>query len=284
MPDISPLAAVDPHATLADDVKIGPFCHVGPKVTLGPGTRLISNASVLGRTTLGENNIVWPGAVLGGDPQDLKFQGEDSQVVIGSHNEFRECVTIHKGTANDHGITKVGDHNLIMAYAHLGHDCIVGNHCIIANTVQLAGHVCFEDHVVIGGGSAVHHFVTLGQHAFIGGFTRVLQDPPPFMITEGSPSAVRGVNTTGLLRRGFSHETISNLKDAWKRLYRRSAAGRAGRTATVLEDLEDAYPHDACVLDLVAHIRRSTEGVYGRYREGQRRDDPRAKRPRVAGQ
>ena len=285
MPDIHPLAAVDPQATLADDVKIGPFCHVGPKVTLGAGTRLVSNATIVGRTTMGENNIVWPGAVLGGDPQDLKFQGEDSRLTIGSHNEFRECATIHKGTANDHGITKVGDHNLIMAYAHLGHDCVVGNHCIIANTVQLAGHVLIEDHVVIGGGSAVHHFVTLGQHAFIGGFTRVLQDPPPFMVTEGSPSAVRGVNSTGLTRRGFSPESIAHLKDAWKRLYRRRGQkGQAGSTTAALESLEDAYPHDASVQALIAHIRRANGGVFGRYREGLRRDDPRARRPRTAGQ
>ena len=125
---------------------------------------------------------------------------------------------------------------------------------------------------------------SLGQHAFIGGFTRVLQDPPPFMVTEGSPSAVRGVNSTGLTRRGFNKETIGNLKDAWKRLYRRSAAGKAGRTATALEDLEDAYPHDGCVQALIAHIRRSNQGVFGRYREGLRRDNPRTKRPRVAGQ
>ncbi len=278
MPDIHPLAVVDPKAVLADDVRVGPFCHVGPKVTLGSGTRLVSHVTVIGRTSLGENNTVWPQAVLGGDPQDLKFQGEDSQLLIGSHNEIRESVTIHKGTANDHGLTSVGDHNLIMAYAHLGHDCIVGNHCIIANAVQCAGHVCFEDHVVVGGATAVHHFTTLGQHAFIGGMTRAVNDVPPFMVAEGNPSIVRGVNTTGLSRRGFSPETIAALKDGWKRLYRGKNNGGAGTTATALEDLEDAYPHDACVLALVAHIRRSAQGIHGRYREGLRRDNAWAKR------
>lgn len=275
MPDIHPLAVVDPQATLGEGVRIGPFCTVGPKATLGANTRLISHVSIVGRTTLGENNTVWPNAVLGGDPQDLKFGGEDSQLVIGSHNEIRESVTIHKGTANDHGLTTVGDHNLIMAYAHLGHDCILGNHCIIANTVQFAGHVKIEDHVVVGGGSAVHHYTTLGQHAFIGGFTRCINDIPPFMVAEGNPYAIRGVNSTGLSRRGFSDDTIAALKDAWKRLYRRKNTGSAGTTAAALEALEDAYPHDACILALVAHIRRSAEGTFGRYRESFRHDNPR---------
>lgn len=275
MPEIHPLAVVDPQAKLADDVRVGPFCSVGPKATLGSGTRLVSHVTIVGRTTLGENNTVWPNAVLGGDPQDLKFQGEDSRLVIGDHNEIRECVTIHKGTANDHGITTVGDHNLIMAYAHLGHDCILGNHIVIANAVQFAGHVCVEDHVIIGGATAIHHFATLGQHAFVGGMTRAINDCPPFMIAEGNPAIVRGVNSTGLTRRGFTTESIANLKDAWKRLYRRTATGKAGQTASALEDLEDAYPHDACVLALVAHVRRSAEGVYGRYREGLRKDNPR---------
>jgi UDP-N-acetylglucosamine acyltransferase len=279
MPDIHPLAFVDPKAQLADDVRVGPFCHLGPKVRLGSGCRLVSHVTITGRTTLGENNTVWPQAVLGGDPQDLKFDGEDSQLTLGSHNEIRESVTIHKGTANDHGVTTVGDHNLIMAYAHLGHDCILGNHCVIANAVQFAGHVKVEDHVIIGGASAVHHFATLGQHAYIGGMTRCIHDMPPFMIAEGNPAIVRGVNSVGLTRRGFSPDSLAALKDAWKRLYRSKNAGGAGRTKTALDALEDAYPHDACILALVAHIRRSsTEGVHGRYREGLRKDNAWARR------
>ncbi|MEM6460148.1 MAG: acyl-[acyl-carrier-protein]--UDP-N-acetylglucosamine O-acyltransferase, partial [Planctomycetota bacterium] len=171
--------------------------------------------------------------------------------------------------------TTVGSHNLIMAYAHLGHDCILGDHIVIANAVQFAGHVCVEDHVVVGGATAVHHYSTLGQHAFVGGMTRCINDVPPFMIAEGNPASVRGVNSVGLTRRGFSDDTVSHLKDAWKRLYRRTATGRAGQTASALEDLEDAYPHDACILALVAHVRRSTRGSYGRYRESLRHDNPR---------
>ena len=272
MPDIHPLAYVDPKAILAEDVRVGPFCNVGPKAVLGPGTRLVSHVTIVGRTTLGENNTVWPQAVLGGDPQDLKFDGEDSQLIIGSHNEIRESVTIHKGTANDHGVTTVGDHNLIMAYAHLGHDCILGDHCVIANAVQFAGHVKVEDHVIIGGASAVHHFATLGQHAYIGGMTRCIHDMPPFMIAEGNPAVVRSVNSVGLTRRGFPPDTIAALKDAWKRLYRARNAGGAGQTAAALEALEDAYPHDACVLALVAQLRRTATGTHGRYREAQRKD------------
>ncbi|MEO1236425.1 MAG: acyl-ACP--UDP-N-acetylglucosamine O-acyltransferase [Planctomycetota bacterium] len=278
MPDLHPSAVVDPRAQLADDVRVGPFCVVGPKARLGAGTRLVSHVSIVGRTTLGENNTVWPHAVLGGDPQDLKFDGEDSQLVIGSHNEIRESVTIHKGTANDHGVTRVGDHNLVMAYAHLGHDGTVGNHCVIANAVQFAGHVVVEDHAVVGGATAVHHFVTLGQHCFLGGMTRVVADVPPFMVAEGNPAAIRRVNSTGLARRGFDADTVRHLKDAWKRLYGRRAQGHAGQTASALEDLEDAYPHDACVLALVAHVRRSARGTFGRYRESLRGDDPQTNR------
>ena len=276
MSEIHPLAVVDPQAQIGEGVRIGPFCYVGPKVKIGAGCRLISHVTIVGHTILGEDNTIWPNAALGGDPQDLKFGGEDSQLKIGNHNVIRECATIHKGTANDHGLTAVGDHNLIMAYAHLGHDCILGNHCIIANNVQFAGHVCVEDHVVVGGGSAVHHFATLGQHAFIGGFTRCISDIPPFMITEGTPMVVRGVNSVGLTRRGFSKDTVAALKDAWKRLYRSRANGKAGNTAAALQALEDAYPHDACILALAAHIRRSAQGVYGRYREGLRKDNPRS--------
>ncbi|MEM7626916.1 MAG: acyl-ACP--UDP-N-acetylglucosamine O-acyltransferase [Planctomycetota bacterium] len=275
MPEIHPLAVVDPKATLGEGVRIGPFCQVGPKAILGAGTRLVSHVNIMGRTTLGENNTVWPNAVLGGDPQDLKFGGEDSQLVIGSHNEIRESVTLHKGTENDHGITTVGDHNLLMAYCHLGHDGIIGNHCVIANSVNFAGHVKVEDHVIIGGGAAVHHYSTIGQHAFIGGFTRCVNDIPPFMVTEGSPYTVRGVNSIGLSRRGFSADTIAALKDAWKRLYRAKNNGRAGNTVAALQALEDAYPHESCILALAAHIRRSAEGSFGRYRESFRHDNPR---------
>ncbi|MEM9021352.1 MAG: acyl-ACP--UDP-N-acetylglucosamine O-acyltransferase, partial [Planctomycetota bacterium] len=169
MPTIHPTAIVEHGAELGEGVIIGPCCHVAGGAVIGSGTELKANACIYGRTTIGQQCIIWPGAVLGGDPQDLKFDGEDSRLVIGDRNEVREHVTIHKGTDADTGVTTLGDDNLIMAYAHIAHDCEVGSHCILTNTVQLAGHVVVEDHAAIGGASAVHHFVTIGAYAFVAG-------------------------------------------------------------------------------------------------------------------
>ena len=273
MPEIHPSAVVDPGARLADDVTIGPLCYVGPRVTLGAGTKLISSVNVIGRTTLGENNTLWPTCVIGGDPQDLKFTGEDSTVVIGDGNEFREGVTIHKGTANDHGTTTVGNNNLIMAYTHVAHDCRLGNNIVVANSVQFAGHVHVQDHVVIGGLTALHHFVTVGRHAFIGGMTRVLQDVPLYMVLEGNPAEIRGLNLIGLRRRGFTDESVQHIKDAYRRLFGPRMKRGVGRTADALSALDDAYPHDPHITELCAFMRRSDEGVHGRYLEAERRDN-----------
>ncbi len=274
MPEIHPSSVIERGAELADDVYVGPFCHVGPRVCVGPGTRLIGHVTVLGRTTMGEGNVVWPGAVIGGDPQDLKFDGEDSELVIGDHNDIRECVTIHKGTANDRGLTRIGDANLIMAYTHVGHDCVLGDHTVIANAVQLAGHIAIEDHASIGGATAIHHFVTIGSYAYVGGMTRIVQDVPPFMIVEGNPSRVRGVNVIGLKRHRFSQETEARLKDAWRKLYRNAhEQSGVGSTGAALAALEAAYPDDGHIAMLLDAVRRSAAGIHGRYREAHRADN-----------
>jgi UDP-N-acetylglucosamine acyltransferase len=274
MPTIHPTSVIAEGAELAEDVVVGPFCYVGPAVRIGVGTKLTSHVSVYGRTTLGENNTVWPQVTLGGDPQDLKFHGEDSQLIIGDYNDIRENVTIHKGTENDQGKTIVGDHNLIMAYVHLGHDCVVGSHVVIANSVQLAGHIHIEDFASIGGATAIHHFVTVGQYAYIGGMTRIVADVPPFMIVEGNPSRVRGVNAIGLKRHGFDEAAEEGLKIAWRRLYRGSYDGQSvGKTSDALATLIEQHPDDPCINRLVQFIQRSQQGVHGRYREGLRRDD-----------
>ena len=281
MPEIHPSAVVDPSAELGEDVVVGPLCYVGPKVTLGRGTRLIANVTVIGRSTLGEDNTLWPTCVIGADPQDLKFEGEDSEVRIGDCNEFREGVTIHKGTANDEGLTRLGDHNLVMAYTHVAHDCILGNRNVIANSVQFAGHCVVEDHVTVGGLSAIHHFTTLGRHSFVGGMTRVVADVPPFMILDGSPSEVRGLNIVGLRRRGFTDESVRNLKDAYRRLFGARLQTGVGKTADALRALDDAYPHDPHILELCAFIRRSEDvGRFGRYREGLRGDNRWTNKPK----
>ncbi len=274
MPTIHDSSVVEDGATLAEDVVIGPFCRVGPQTTLGPGTRLVSHVCVLGRTTLGTDNTVWPFTTLGADPQDLKFKGEDSELIIGDHNDIRENVTIHKGTHNDQSVTTVGDHNLIMAYAHLGHDCVVGNHTVICNGVQFAGHVHIDDHATVGGATACHHFVTIGQYAYVGGMTRIVYDVPPFMIAEGNPSRIRGVNAIGLKRHGFSPDDEKCLKEAWKVLFKRASEDTGGASFTALDELDAQYNGNWMVKALTDAIRKSTlNGAHGRYREGLRKDN-----------
>jgi len=273
MPTIHPSSVVENGAQLADNVFIGPFCRVGPRATLGTGTRLVSHVCVLGRTTLGEHNTVWPFTTLGADPQDLKFRGEDSELIIGDHNDIRENVTIHKGTANDEGVTRVGDHNLIMAYAHIGHDCVIGDHTIISNGVQFAGHVHVHDHAVVGGATACHHFVTIGKYAYVGGMTRIVADVPPFMIAEGNPSRIRGVNAIALKRHGFSQQDEDRLKHAWKLLFKKASENAGGASSSAIGELEKLYGDDWMIRDLLLAIRRSAQGVHGRYREGLRKDN-----------
>lgn len=274
MSHIHPTAIIDPKAQIADDAQIGPYCHIGPHVTLGPGTRLVGHVTILGHTTLGSHNTVWPFATLGGDPQDLKFRGEPSRLIVGDQNVIRESVTIHLGTENGGGVTTVGSDNLIMVGTHVAHDCIIGNHIVLANAVHLAGHIVIEDQVVVSGASGVHHYVTLGQYAFIGGMTRIVHDAPPFMIVEGNPSTVRGVNTIGLNRHQFPEATVDRLKDAYRRLFRRGQDdGAAPTVAQNLARLEADYPDDECISVLIEFIRRSSIGLFGRYLESQRTDD-----------
>lgn len=274
MPVIHPTATVERGATLGEGVIVGPYCHVGPNATLGKGTELKSGACIYGHTTLGEQNIVWPGAVLGGDPQDLKYAGEDSRLTIGDRNEIREHVTIHKGTDADTGVTTLGDDNLIMAYAHIAHDCVIGSHVVITNTVQLAGHVLVEDHAAIGGASAVHHFVTIGAYAFVAGMTRVVHDVPPFMFVEGNPAKVRAVNAVAVHRHGLSTDTLHALKHAWRLLYKNIAEGEGiGHTEQALAELKQAYPDHPQVQRVIAAVEHATAGTHGRYRESLRRDE-----------
>lgn len=280
MSRIHPSAVVEPGARIAPDAQIGPMCFVGSRATLGPGSRLISHVAVLNRTTLGEGNTVWPGAVLGADPQDLKFHGEPSRLIIGDFNEIREGATLHIGTENGGGVTRVGDHNLIMVAAHIAHDCVIASHTVISNQVQLAGHVTVGDHAVIAGLTGIHHFVSIGDFAFVGGMSRVIHDVPPFMITEGHPGRVRGVNQTLLTRHRFPGETVDRLREAYKLLYRNAEEGAPNRTAQGLALLAERYPHDPCVMQLVQFVRNTTLGIHGRFRESERPDNPRGSAPR----
>lgn len=273
MPTIHPTAIIEKGATLGEAVAIGPFCHVGPGVTIGEGTELKASVCVYGKTSIGSQCVVWPGAVLGGDPQDLKYAGEDSQLRIGDRNEIREHVTIHKGTDADTGVTTLGDDNLIMAYAHIAHDCAIGNHVVITNTVQLAGHVLVEDHAAIGGASAVHHFVTIGAYGFVAGMTRVVHDVPPYMFVEGNPARVRAVNSVAVQRHKLGKPALDALKHAWRLLYRNIAENEGiGHTDAALAELKQAYPDQPQVQRVIESVQRSTAGTFGRYRESLRKD------------
>ncbi len=282
MPTVHPTSIIEDGADLADDVTVGPFCHIGPHAVIGEGTTLRSHVVVCGHTTLGCHNDVWPGAVLGGAPQDLKYAGEPTRVVIGDYNDIRECVTIHRGTRKGEGLTTVGSHNLLMAYSHVGHDCTLGDHLTIANAIQFAGHVLIEDHAVIGGATAIHHFTTIGQYSFIGGMTRVVKDVPPFMKVEGNPARVRMYNDVGLVRHGFEPTTIAAIKDAYRRLFRNKPGRNGGgddeepTNGSILESaagLERDYPDNWAVKALVENIRHSAAGIHGRYREAARKDN-----------
>jgi len=220
---IHPTALVDPGAQIAEDVSIGPFSVVGPAVSIDAGSVLESHVVIGGRTSIGRDNHFHPFCSIGGVPQDKKYGGEDTALVIGDGNTIRECCTLNLGTVQGGGVTRIGSDNWIMAYAHIAHDCSVGDHTILANNATLAGHVTIGDWVILGGMSAVHQFCSVGAHAMAAGGSIVLRDLPPYVICSGNPAEPRGVNTEGLRRRGFDAEAINLLRRAYKTLYRDGA-------------------------------------------------------------
>jgi len=261
MPTISPLSEVSDKAVIADDVEIGPFCLVGPQVTLGAGCRLISHVVVTGHTTAGNGNIFHPHCVVGGDPQDKKFRGGETRLEIGDFNHIRENATIHTGTEVGGGVTRVGNRNLIMINCHVAHDVQIGSFCILANSVQLAGHVVVEDGVNMGGLVGVHHFVTIGKYSYIGGLTRVRRDVPPFMKID-EKERPRVINEPGLLRAKFSPEDVAALKTACRLLFRRGHSLSAAMKAMTKQDGLNVH-----VRHLLDFLHRRDLGLNGRYLE-----------------
>jgi UDP-N-acetylglucosamine acyltransferase len=260
MARIHPTALVEPGAQLDGDVEIGPYAIVGPQVRIGAATSIGAHAVISGRTTIGRGNRIFPHVALGGVPQDKKYGGEDTELVIGDGNTIREFCTFNLGTAQGGGVTRFGSDNWVMAYAHVAHDCRVGDHCVIANAVTLAGHVQIGDWVVLGGLTALHQFVRVGSHAMAGGGTILLQDLPPFVICNGNPAAAHGLNSEGLKRRAFAPETIAALRRAYKTIYKEglTATGACER----IEQLADESP--ACAAELralAAFVRGSTRGI-----------------------
>ncbi len=253
--EIHPTAVVHPDARLGHDVKIGPYAIIGPNVAIGPECQIGSSVLIEGRTTIGRNNKIYHGAVIGSDPQDLKYDGEASFVEIGDNNVIREYVTIHLATEEGQ-TTIIGNDCLLMAYVHIAHNCVVHDHVILANAVNLAGHVDVGNWSIIGGMTPVHQFVCIGQHAFVGGGSRLAQDVPPFIRVAGNPVEVAGVNSVGLKRRGFSDKELMNLKKSYRLLYRTGLnVSQAMDRIAVDCDLD---PH---VEELMAFIRRSERGI-----------------------
>lgn len=219
MTDIHETALVDPRAELADDVSVGPFSIVGPDVRIGAGTRLESHVVVTGRTTIGEGCRVFPFACLGHRPQDMKYQGEETELVIGRDNQIREHVTMHPGTAGGSGVTRVGDGGLFMASIHVAHDCRVGDGVIMANNATLGGHVEVQDHVFLGGLCAVHQFVRIGRQAMIGGLAGVENDVIPYGMVLGNRAYLNGLNIVGMRRRDVSRDQVQTLRVAYRLLF-----------------------------------------------------------------
>lgn len=257
---IHPAAIIDPRAQLADDVQVGPYSVIGEHVRIGAGTVIGAHCVIDGHTEIGANNTFYRFCSIGGIPQDKKYNGEPTKLVIGDGNTVREYVTINTGTVQDIGTTRLGDDNWIMAYVHIAHDCQIGNHTVIANAVQLAGHIHIGDWCVLGGLSAVHQFVRIGAHTMIGGTSSIRQDIPPYLMGAGDPFRPVGINSEGLGRRGYTQEVIAALKEAYKILYRRQLTV-AQATAQIRQlQHERPHAHDAIQL-LTDFIEKSDRGI-----------------------
>ncbi|MFZ5587735.1 MAG: acyl-ACP--UDP-N-acetylglucosamine O-acyltransferase [Thermodesulfobacteriota bacterium] len=253
---IHPTAVVDESAVIGQGAVIGPYAVIGAEVVIGPNCRIDHHANIGSYTTLGEGVHVWPLASVGTEPQDLKFQGEKSQLVIGRDVQVREFVTINRGTHHGGGVTRIGDGCLFMAYSHVAHDCQIGDHVIMANSATLAGHVIVEDHVGLGGLVAVHQFTRIGRYSFVGGLSGVSHDLPPFCLCEGNRAKTHGLNLIGLKRAGFGAETLEALKQAYKIIFRTRTP-----LAKALEQVEAEVEQTPEVSHMVAFIRASERGV-----------------------
>ena len=260
MPAIHPTALVDAGALLDDTVSVGPYAVIGAEVRIGAGTSVGAHCVIDGRTTIGRDNRIYPHAALGAAPQDMKYAGEPTELVIGERNTIREFCTFNRGTVQDAGATRVGDDNWVMAYVHLAHDVQLGSHTILANNATLAGHVHVGDWAIVGGLSGVHQFVHIGAHVMTGFQSHVAQDVPPYMTVAGHPLAVHGYNAEGLRRRGFSRERIAQVKQMHRLLYRDGLTLDQAREAIVA--LRGAVEGgDADVQAMLDFLAASTRGI-----------------------
>ncbi len=263
---IHPTAIIHPEADIGNDVEIGPFSTIGQKVKLGDGNVIKNSVTITGNTSFGDKNVVHPYSVIGSEPQDFKYQGEQTQLTIGSNNIFRECITVNTGTVKGGGKTVIGDNNFFMACSHIAHDCIINDNVLLANGVLLGGHVKVENCAKLMGYAAIQPFATIGQFSYVGGLTRIVQDVPPYMIVEGNPAKVRQVNIVGLERSGFSPELINAIKDAFRQLFRSETLNR-NQILAELENRENLLPEIKVLLDFFKDIDK---GKSGRHRESLR--------------
>lgn len=265
-PRISNQACVDPNATIANDVEIGPFCYVGPHVSVGRGTVLRNNVTLTGHTSIGEYNQIFQNVVIGEEPQDVSYDGQDTQVVIGDHNVLRECVTINRASTKEDGITAVGSHCYFMACSHIAHDCKLGDRIVIANGTILGGHVNVQDFATISGNVGVHHFASIGSYSFVAGCSRVLQDVPPYMLVDGIPAKPRCVNVVALKRNDFQPSVIRKISEAHRLLYRARVGLENTREIMRNKDMLCKEVHL-----LFNYVANQQAGQHGRGREQIRR-------------
>ena len=256
-------AIIHPSAVIHSTAIIGPYCIIGPNVEINEGTQLLNHVTVDSNTRIGSNNRLFPFAVIGGDPQDKKFAGEETTLQIGNENEIREHVTIHRGTGQGGGDTIIGDQNLLMVGSHVAHDCILGTGIVIANQVMLAGHIRVDDCATIGGGAGINQFSSIGRCSYVGGLARITKDVPPYMIVEGSPAEIRAVNVVAMSRLGYSDAEINAMKEGFKCLFRENSLAFSER----IEDFLQSYGQFDCAQYLCKAIQASANGRHGRSNE-----------------
>jgi UDP-N-acetylglucosamine acyltransferase len=258
MSGIHPTAIVDPQARLHASVTVGPYTVIGPQVKIGAGTTVGPHCVIEGRTTIGSDNRIFQFGSIGAIPQDKKYTGEPCELVIGDRNAIREFVTFNIGSPGGGAVTRIGDDNWIMAYSHIAHDCQVGNNTTLANNTTLGGHVELGDWVTVGGLCGIHQFVKVGAHAMVGFASAVSQDVPPYMLVDGNPMTVRGVNVTGLKRRGFGAERIAAVRQMHKLLYRegRTLQDAQSAIAALAPQVPDAQADAALMLGFLAKAER----------------------------
>ncbi len=253
---IHPSAIIHPDARLAADVEVGPWTIIGPDVEIGAGSVIASHVVIKGPTRIGKQNRIYQFSSIGEDTPDLKYKGEPTRLVIGDHNTIREGVTIHRGTVQDRNETTIGDHNLLMAYVHVGHDSVIGNHCILVNNAALAGHVHIGDWAILSGFTLVHQFCKIGAHSFSGMGTAIGKDVPAYVMVNGSPAEAKNINTEGLRRRGFTKEDITVLTKAYKTIYRRGLT-----LDEALTELDAQVSECAALQLLIDSLRSSERGI-----------------------